>query len=118
MKQTTAQLKRNKLLEKTLNEMFQREAFTLGLKGMVTVTHVQVSSDVRSAKVYFSFLGFKDQSDADICCLITAQNLVIRKLLWSMLRHKLRHLPKLSFFVDETDQEVLRIEKLLAKLKT
>lgn len=116
MKLTNTQLKRNRLIEKALNEIFQQNGFSLGLKGMVTVTYARVSPDSRSAKVYLTFWGFGEQSNREIQQSITFQNRTIQRLLWSKLRHKLRRLPELTFFIDDTEREARRIEELLAKL--
>ena len=115
MKQTTTQLKRSRLIEKALNEIFQQNGFSLGLKGIVTVMHARVSPDLRSAKIYLTFWGF-DRSDEKVRNSIAFQGRSIQKLLWSKLRSKLRRLPELTFFVDDTEREARRIEELLAKL--
>ena len=80
------------------------------LIGFVTLTEVEVSSDLRHAKVFFSVLGTPEQVQDSIKGLLRA-----RKHINALLadRIDLRYIPKLRFVYDETAAKAQRMEQLL-----
>lgn len=80
----------------------------------VTVTIVRITPDLGLAKVYLSFLK-EEQTEVVMEHLEEIESRV-RHALAQRVRHQLRKLPELHFFVDDTQQEVARIEKLLGEL--
>jgi len=80
------------------------------LIGFVTLTDVEVSSDLRHAKVFFSVLGTPEQVQDSIKGLLRA-----RKHINALLadRIDLRYIPKLRFIYDETAAKAQRMEQLL-----
>lgn len=90
------------------------EALAEGLKdpriGFVTVTSVDTSPDLRSAKVYVSVLGDEDERRATLDGLARShgylQSLIAKQL-------GLKRTPLLRFIYDESIEKGLRIEELL-----
>lgn len=81
--------------------------------GFVTVTHVRVSADLGTARVYYTCLG----SDADRQRTKKALERALpflRRQLGSRLR--LRRIPELHFTFDESIERHDRIERLLNEL--
>lgn len=80
------------------------------LIGFVTLTEVEVSSDLRHAKVFFSVLGTPEQVQDSIKGLLRA-----RKHINALLadRIDLRYIPKLRFIYDETAAKAQRMAQLL-----
>lgn len=79
----------------------------------VTITKVDVSRDLRSAKVHYSVLGDADQADAAQKGLERAKGMV-RRLLGQ--RVNMRYTPELFFSYDESIQISARIEKTLKEI--
>lgn len=82
--------------------------------GMLTVTRVKVTADLRYATVYYSFLG----SDADrrrAEAYIERQKGSLRSQLGRGLRT--RNVPELTFTFDPSIEESIRIEKLFEQIK-
>jgi ribosome-binding factor A len=75
----------------------------------VTVTEVQISADLRHARVYVTPLG-GDDGDRVIAALDRARNYLKHRLGQQV---RLRYLPELTFRIDETFAEADRIERLL-----
>ncbi|TVQ86400.1 MAG: 30S ribosome-binding factor RbfA [Bacteroidetes bacterium] len=110
--ETNRQKKINKLLQKDLGEIFQREAPNLFRRAMITVTQVRVTPDLAIAKVYISIFG----ADAtEIINLVKANAGEIRKQLGIRVKNQLRHVPQLQFFVDDSLDYIENIENLLKK---
>ena len=65
--------------------------------GMVTLTTVQVSDDLRHAKIYFSCVGDEATQQRSLNGLRSAAGFIRRQL---MRRLQLRHAPELVFVFD------------------
>ena len=81
----------------------------------VTITAAKVSKDLRQARVYFTILGGSaDDKDAVLAGLKSATGL-IRSRAGKQL--KLRYVPTLEFFYDQSADEAQRIDDLLKRVK-
>ena len=78
--------------------------------GPVTVTQVDLSPDLRHAKVYVSFLTAED-SDERLAILRGAGGFLRREL---GRRLVMKRLPELRFFYDESFDRAERLERLIA----
>ncbi len=93
------------------------------LPGLITVSRVQIPADLRVARVYVSLLQTeKLQEQVSIDHLKAAiktlqywasdiQNVISDKL-------KMKYVPKITFFPDESTEKILKIEKIISKLST
>lgn len=77
--------------------------------GLITVTSVEVSKDLRSAYVYLSLLGTQDKDR--LLGLLEKRKGFLRKSIAS--RVKLKYNPMLIFSLDETSDYQEKIEKVL-----
>ena len=112
---STRQQKYNRLFQKEIGELFQREGYNFFGKAFVTVTNVSVSPDLGIAKIYISVLGSKEAKT--VMTDIEKHKKEIRKLFGNSIRHQARIVPELKFFLDETLDYVDKIEKLLKDSK-
>jgi ribosome-binding factor A len=78
--------------------------------GFVTVTGVETSSDLRSARVYVSVLGDETERDATLDALRSSHG-VIQSRIASETRMK--RTPTLTFHYDDTIEKGVRISHLL-----
>ena len=78
--------------------------------GFVTVTAVQTSPDLRSARVYVSVLGDEDEREATMAALASSHG----KLQAAIAREvRIKHTPTLKFHYDESLEQAVRLTKLL-----
>jgi ribosome-binding factor A len=96
-------------IQQTLSELIRREVRDPRL-GMVTLTEVRVSSDLSSAKVYFSVLGASPQQAQEI---LDAAAPMLRGPLGRALGT--RHSPELRFVQDELIESGARLSALIHK---
>ena len=82
------------------------------LIGFVTITGVDMSPDLRHARVYYSVLGDEEQKRESGKGIRRAAK-YIRGLIAERL--ELRYTPSLRFELDETAEKAQRIEELLRK---
>lgn len=81
--------------------------------GFVTITRVRIAPDLKTARVYYSALGAEEQKKEVGRGLEHAKGFLQREIAVSL---KLRFTPKLSFSLDDTLDESLRIDQILYQL--
>jgi ribosome-binding factor A len=81
--------------------------------GFITITHVELTLDLRLAKVYYSVLG-SDKEKKETARALGSGSGFIRSLLGQGI--KLRYLPELKFILDETAEYSINIQKILDKI--
>ena len=79
----------------------------------ITVTEVNVSPDLKNAKVYIMPLG--GENKLEVLVSLNKSNGRIKKLISSNIN--LRQIPKLQFKIDETFEYAKNIENILQKIK-
>jgi len=100
-----------RLLQKDLGDIFQKEGVTLFRGKMITVTSVRVSPDLGLAKVYISI--FPTDKKEDVLLVVKQHTKTIRHELAQRVKHQLRVIPELAFFLDDSLDYIEGIEKLL-----
>ena len=103
------------LLNKELNEIFQRMGLSMMDGGMVSISGVKITPDLFDARIYLSFFKVADNEEA--LKKIEERSHEIKKELTAMVRHQLRSMPKLSFYIDDTLEYVEKMEKLFKDIK-
>lgn len=104
------------VLEKELNDIFQRLGLTMLDGGMVSISGVKITPDLFDARIYLSF--FKVTDSVTALQMIKDKSFEIKKELTSRVRHQLRSMPQLSFYIDDTLDYVDKIEKLFKDIKS
>ena len=84
------------------------------IRGLITVTAVDVTRDLRHATVFVSVMGDDDKVKATFEGLASVA-LHLRAMLGKSLR--LRNAPEIHFKADESIARAARIEDLLAQIK-
>ncbi|MBL4753354.1 MAG: 30S ribosome-binding factor RbfA [Flavobacteriales bacterium] len=114
------QLKVSRLIQKELANLFQ--ASQMGSRNaFITVTLVRISPDLAQARVYLSIFpigegrtGINDSKLKDkILEQIKSRGGSFRKRLGDLVRHQLRIIPTLEFFIDDSLDYEDRISDLL-----
>ena len=109
--ETTRQQKIDRLIQKELGEMFQRQ--TQAMRGvLVSVSNVRVSPDLSVCNVYVSV--FPSEKADEIVKNLNDNVRSIRYDLGQRVRHQLRSIPELNFFKDDTLDYIALIDELLA----
>ncbi len=113
MIESKRQQKYNRLIQKELSEIFLRESRNLFGKAMVTVTVVRTTADLGLCKVYLSILLAEPQSILDN---VAKHHGAIKKILGNKIRHQVRVVPELKYYVDNTAEEAEKMNKLISSL--
>lgn len=108
--QETRQNKIARLLQKELSVIFQQQ--TQAMRGvMVSVTRVRVSPDLSICTAYLSI--FPSDKGEELIKNINANERTIRYDLGTRVRHQLRIIPELRFFIDDSLDYIQHIDELL-----
>lgn len=82
--------------------------------GFVTITNVEVTPDLRYAKIFFSVLGsdeaYKNTKEALDSALGFVRKLIAQRL-------NLRFAPEIAFYEDRSTEYSVRIEEVLNEIK-
>lgn len=110
--ETTRQNKIARLIQKDLSEIFLLQ--TKAMSGvLVSVSVVRISPDMSYARVYLSI--FPSERSEEIVKNINDNMKSIRFELGNRVRHQLRIIPELKFFVDDSLDYAAHIDELLKK---
>jgi len=102
------------VIQEELAQIFQREGAAFLPNTLVTITRVRVSPDLAVAKVYLSF--FNTNNTTLSINTVNAHAGEIRYKLGARIRHQVRVVPELTFFVDDTNEYVERMDHLFEKI--
>ncbi len=108
--ETTRQQKIARLIQKELSDIFQKQ--TQATRGViVTVSAVRISPDLSIARGYLSI--FPSERAEEILQNINKAAAQVRYELGTRVRHQLRIIPDLKFFIDDSLDYLDHIDSLL-----
>jgi ribosome-binding factor A len=110
---TIRQNKVSRLLQREMGDIFQKEGTLLLPGSMVTITNAEVSPDLSIVNFYITVLGkLKPQEALEI---LMAKKSELRHELSHKVKHQLRIIPELRFYIDDQYEAMKRIDELLKK---
>ena len=108
--ETTRQNKIARLLQKELSDIFLLQAKSMpGI--LISVSAVRISPDLSVARAYLSI--FPSEKAEEMIKNINENMKSIRYELGTRVRHQLRIIPALKFFVDDSLDYLEKIDELL-----
>jgi ribosome-binding factor A len=112
---STRQNKVGRLLQKDLSDIFQTDNRGMYGNAMITITRVRTAPDLSVAKVYLSIFAAGTIDKKDILKNINLHTKDFRRNLGNRVKHQLRVIPELEFFLDDSLDYIENIENLLKK---
>jgi ribosome-binding factor A len=100
----------NELLRTEISHLIAREIKDPRVAGVITITEVVASRDLRSARVYVSVMGKEADQQAALEGIRSAASFLRREL---RQRVNLRHVPHMTFVLDDSIQEADRVLRLM-----
>ncbi len=104
-----------KVIQITMSEIMQQELTHLLDGAMVTISGVRITPDLFTARIYVSIYNHKQPQT--ILDTLDKNNKYIRGLLGKKIRNKVRSIPQLEFFKDDTLQDVQNLEQIFSEIK-
>lgn len=114
MAESIVQKKLSRLIQEELSQMFtlsQRGT----LKVMLTVSQTKVTADLSLAKIYIS--TFPDNKLTETVDDLNERNWEIRHALAAKIRNKVRKIPDIRFYPDDSYSEADKINSLIDTLE-
>ncbi len=103
------------LIQEELNIIFQKLGLGFIGGGMVSITSVLITPDLLEARIYLSIFNTSDKNLA--LKKIEDSAWEIKKQMAAKLKNQLRRIPELNFYLDETLDQVFKMEELFRKIK-
>ncbi len=103
----------NHLIRQEISDLLMREIKDPRLKGLVSITDVETSSDLKYAKVYFSCFCNDNEKKEILNALVAASGFFHNEL---SKRIRLRHIPKLDFRWDDSIEKGSHILGLIDRI--
>lgn len=104
----------NDLLRTELDSLLRREAKDPRLDSIWSITDVEVSRDLRHAKVYVSVLGTDEEAETTLAGMNAARNYLRREL--SHRLNTMHHVPEINFIRDVSIERGVRMGAMLDEL--
>ena len=102
------------LLNEEMTQVFQRLGLNMLNGGMVSISSVKITPDLLEVRVYLSFFQVKDTAAA--LKRIDEKAWEIKKEIAARVKHQLRRIPEIRYFLDDTLDHVFKMEELFKKI--
>jgi len=101
-------------IQAALNDIFLKLGLNHLQGGMVSISSVKVTPDLLEARIYLSLFQVADTQD----CFkkIEAKAWDVKKHLSDAMKHQLRRIPVLHFYLDDTLDYVFKMDEILKNL--
>ena len=93
----------------------QEGPYIYGTQALVTVTSVKMSPDLNLAKIYLSVYNVEDKQT--VILEMEEHQYRLRQTFSSRIRRHVRRIPEIKFFLDDTLDEMYRLNQLFDKLQ-
>ncbi|MBK8450138.1 MAG: ribosome-binding factor A [Saprospiraceae bacterium] len=90
--------------------------YVYGTKALVTVTQVMMSPDLALAKIYLSIFNIDNKQE--VLHLLEEHYARLKQALHSRLKKQIRAMPEMKSYIDDTMDEVYKVEALFKKFDT
>lgn len=100
-------------VKKIVSELIQNEVKDPRISGLPSVNKVNVTKDLRLAKIYISVLGSDEEKEDTIKGLQSAKGFIRSEI---GKRMQLRHVPEPLFELDESIEQAIYMSKLIDKV--
>lgn len=102
-------------IQGVLNQVFQHLGLTMMDGGMVSISSVKMTPDLLEARVYISLFKVPDPKAA--MKKLAERSWEIKRELAAAIKHQVRRIPELQFYLDDTLDYVFKMEELFDKIK-
>jgi ribosome-binding factor A len=102
------------VLQQELNDILMRLGLNMIDGGMVSIAAVKVTPDLLEARIYFSLFKVADSNETLKKLKDRAWD--IKKELSGRVKHQLRRIPVLQFYLDDTLDYVFKMEEIFKQI--
>jgi ribosome-binding factor A len=100
-------------LKEVISEVIQRDVRDPRLTQFISITRVDITADLQHAKVYVSMIGTEQEKKQALEALQSAAGFIAVQ---SSKKVVMRYFPVLNFKIDNSVDQLMRIDELLGKI--
>ena len=114
MNESKRQKKVARAIQRELGDIFQKDTRHITGHAFITITEVGITPDLGLASVYISMMMVENKQE--LIEKINHRKSEIRGKLGNGIGKQMRIVPDLEFFIDELQEEALRMDALIESL--
>lgn len=103
------------LIHEEINAIFQRLGLGFINNAMISVSSIKITPDLLEARIYLSIFNAPDKKAT--LKKLEERHWEVKKELASRIKTQVRRIPELKFFLDDTLDQVFKMEELFEKIK-
>lgn len=103
----------NSLIREVISEVITKDVRDPNISKLTSVTSVEITPDLKEAKVYISVIGTDEERAKTIKALNQAAGFIA---VHSSKKIVIRYFPALTFLIDTSVDKHIRIEKILSEI--
>ena len=103
------------VIHEEITSIFRKMGLSMVDGGLVSISSVKVTPDLLETRIYLSVFQAKD--NAAVLKKVEDKAHEIKRELASKLKHQLRRIPEIKYFLDDTLDHVFKMEELLKKIE-
>lgn len=104
-----------KEMARVISQVLMEEVKNPKIKGLVSVTKINVTEDLKFADVYFSVMGQENRDTAEVLEGLNQIKGFLRKRVAEEI--EIRYIPEIRVKLDDSIEHAIKISKLLNDLK-
>lgn len=102
------------VIHEELTTIFTKLSLNIVDGGLVSIASVKITPDLLEARIYLSV--FQAKNNSAVLQKIEDRAHEIKRELASRVKHQLRRIPEIKYFLDDTLDHVFKMEELFKKI--
>lgn len=103
------------VIHEEMSVIFQKLGLAMIDGGLVSISSVKVTPDLLEARIYLSVFQAKDNEA--VLKKVEEKAYEIKRELAAKVKHQLRRIPEIKYFLDDTLDQVFKMEELFKKIE-
>lgn len=103
------------VIHEEMSVIFQKLGLAMIDGGLVSISSVKVTPDLLEARIYLSVFQAKDNEA--VLKRVEEKAYEIKRELAAKVKHQLRRIPEIKYFLDDTLDQVFKMEELFKKIE-
>ena len=105
-----------RMIQREVADLLQQD-FGEATQSLTTVTGARITPDLGTAYIHVSVMGSTDDQRRAAFARLEGQSTEIRTALAARIRHQVRRIPEVKFFLDEGPQHAARMDDVFAQIR-
>jgi ribosome-binding factor A len=115
MQETKRQKQVAGLIMEEMSDIFRRVGLNMFAGGMVSISSVKVTPDLLETRIYLSLYKIPDA--IAFMKKVEEKSWEVKKELALRVKHQLRRIPEITYYIDDTLEHVDKIEGLFKQIE-